>query len=196
MTNSTLSLLDQGELLQLAINASETGDAASAIAYLKEAAGRADASAATHYLLGAEYAQSKLYPRAIDQMEAALALDPALHTARLQLGLLWLGAAQGDRSLAVLAPLEELPAGEALHHFGLGLRYLIGDQMAQATASLQQGVELNTGNQALNSDMQKIIGGIAALATAAAEAPPAVEEHAGHHILLSAYMGNESHGPR
>ncbi|MES2347551.1 MAG: hypothetical protein V4641_08265, partial [Pseudomonadota bacterium] len=83
MTPNTLALLDQAELQQLALNASAANDSASAIAYWKEAVSRADATAQARYLLGAEYAQIKMYDRAIGEMEAAVALDPALSIARL-----------------------------------------------------------------------------------------------------------------
>lgn len=194
MTTATLAMLDQAELLQLAINASGADDAGSAIAYLKEAVSRADGNATAHYLLGAEYAQSRLYERAIDQMEAALAIDPALSVARLQLGLLWLGAANAERAAGVLAPLAELAAADPLHHFGLGLLHLIENRTLEARASLAAGLPLNVSNPALNGDMQKVIGEIdKLLAGAAGQAPEAeteAPEQGGRNIFLSAYTGN------
>lgn len=189
MTNTIFSQLDQAELLQLGINASTSGDSGSAIAYWKEAVGRLDSSAVAHYLLGAEYAQIKMYDRATGELEAALALDPALSIARLQLGLLWLSSGAAERATEVLGPLGELAGGDPLHHFGHGLLHLIGDRFPQASAALAQGIALNSGNAALNADMQRIIDEVAKLPEAAAAAKTA-DEGGGRHIFLSAYTGN------
>jgi tetratricopeptide (TPR) repeat protein len=191
MTSATLSMLDQAELLQLALNASAAGDSGAAIGYLKEAVSRPDGSAAAHYMLGAEYAQIKMYARAIDEMEAALALDPALSVARLQLGLLWLAGNDSVRAAEVLSGLNAVGPQDPLHHFGRGLQYLI----AEAEDSLRQGIGFNQSNPALNSDMQKVLGEIAILRAAA---PPAASKAAEigegeRSILLSAYTGNQSH---
>lgn len=200
MTHPTLTMLDQDELLQLAKNASGADDSATALAYLKEAVSRADATGAAHYLLGAEYAQIGMYERAVNEMESALALDPALTTARLQLGLLWIGGGAVDRADSVLAPLAELAADDPLRHFGAGLQRLIKNQLDDAAARLEQGIALNGSNAALNKDMRKIIDEIARVRAggapqpAAAQAPsaaPAAEDT--QHILLSAYTGNTTH---
>ncbi|NRR31451.1 hypothetical protein HSX11_14835 [Oxalobacteraceae bacterium] len=199
MTIATLSMLDQAELLQLALNASGANDSASAIAYLKEAVSRADATAVAHYILGAEYAQIKMYERAIGEMEAAIALDPTLSIARLQLGMLWLGANDGARAAEVLLPLTELAATDALHQFGAGLLHLIREELAEAIYCLSQGVTLNTSNPALNGDMQKIVREVESAQANAAAAPVAptqdqaqAEEEGTRHVLLSAYAGNNA----
>lgn len=201
MTRPTLSMLDQAELLQLAKNASGGDDPAAAIAYLKEAVSRTDATGAAHYLLGAEYAQIGMYERAVGEMESALALDPALATARLQLGLLWLGGGTVDRAESVLAPLAELPPDDPLRHFGAGLVLLIKNRLGDAAARLEQGIALNRSNAPLNNDMRKIIDEIghvqpgatsgASSAAHTASAAPAAEDT--QHILLSAYKGNTTH---
>ncbi|MFJ1472386.1 tetratricopeptide repeat protein [Massilia orientalis] len=197
MTHPTLSMLDQAELLQLAKNASDGDDSAAAIAYLKEAVSRTDATGAAHYLLGAEYAQIGMYERAVGEMESALALDPALATARLQLGLLWLGGGTVDRAESVLAPLAELPPDDAHRHFGAGLILLIKNRLDDAAARLEQGIALNRSNAPLNNDMRKIIDEISRVQAGAA---PVVHAAAGalaaddtQHILLSAYTGNTTH---
>lgn len=200
MTSSTLSLLDQTELIQLSTEASTTGEAGAAIAYLKEAVSRPDATGAAHYLLGAEYAQIKLYDRAVSEMEAGLALDPTLSIARLQLGLLWLTSGVADRALQVFAPLSELSENDPLRYFGEGLCALIGDKFDDTVRLLQAGMALNETNAPLNGDMQKIIDEITLLRTNAGQdvavlpvEDPAVGAEDTHHVLLSAYTGNTSH---
>lgn len=194
MTTNNLAMLDQAELLQLALNASGSADSANAIAYLKEAVSRADATANAHYLLGAEYAQIKMYERGIGEMEAAIALDPALSIARLQLGLLWLGAADQERAGQVLSALEDLGAADPLRLFGTGLQQLIGERLAEALHSLSEGVNLNTSNPALNGDMQNIMRQIeVVMANGGSPAPAAVPEEDSRHMLLSAYTNGPRH---
>lgn len=198
MSNATLALLDQDELFQLALTAGAGNDSGTAIAYLKEAVSRPDATARAHYMLGAEYAQIRMFDRAIGELEAALALDPALATARLQLGLLWLGADNSERAADVLHMLVEPGVPEALQQFGGGLLKLIAGELEAARAALLLGVELNQVNPALNGDMQGVLREIEArlgLATTPAQegegAAPA-DENDGRHILLSAYAGHGS----
>ncbi len=195
MSPTTLSLLDQTELLQLSREASGAGDDGMALAYLKEAVSRPDATGVAHYLLGAEYAQIKLYDRAVGEMEAALALDPALSIARLQLGLLWLSSGVADRASDVFGPLAELPENDPLRHFGAGLCALIKDAFDEASARLQSGIALNTVNAPLNGDMQRIVDEIARLRAAAPleAAEDSVTADDSHHVMLSAYTGNTSH---
>jgi len=195
MTTATLSKLDQAELLQLALNASSAGDSGTAIGYLKEAVGRLDGSAAAHYMLGAEYAQIKMFPKAIDEMEAALALDPALSVARLQLGLLCLAANDSIRASEVFSALQGLSQQDPLHHFGSGLQHLIREQLLEAEQCLMRGIDLNDSNVALNGDMQKVLTEIGVLRAAAPQALSQAAEisESERNILLSAYTGNQSH---
>lgn len=194
MSTNNLALLDQAELLQLALNASTAGDSANTIAYLKEAVSRADADAKAHYLLGAEYAQITMYERAIGEMEAAIALDPTLSVARLQLGMLWLGANDTERAANVLQALSELGASDPLRLFGAGLQQLIANRLVDALDSLREGIALNTVNAALNGDMQNIMRHIELrIASGAGPAAAAREEPDSQHILLSAYTSGPRH---
>ena len=194
MKNDTLAMLDQAELFQLAVTVSAAGDSATAIAYLKEAVSRADATAPAHYLLGAEYAQIRLYDRAMDEMEAAVALDPALWTARLQLALLYLSANREERAADALRPLAELGDDAALQRFATGLLALIGNDMPGALQALADGIERNQANPALNGDMQRIMDEIGRRLDEAPQAAGEAEEgEAADHILLSAYAGNQRH---
>ena len=196
-------MLDQAELRQLGLNASQAGDDGAAVAYFKEAASRPDADGSAHYILGAHYAQIKMYDRAADQMEAALALDPGLSIARLQLGLLWLTGGLAAKAIDTFAPLQELAEDEALRHFGQGLTQLAQDQLGAASAALARGIELNLVNPPLNTDMRMLIDKLAlALAAPSAEAAnrePLVENatsaeegSAYRHLLQAAYGGSSS----
>ncbi len=124
---------------------------------LRAAIARDPGNAELRYLLGAELAQRREYPEAVAQMRTALDLNPKLHFARLQLGLLYLTMAQPDDSLAVWAPLEELEENAALKAFKRGLEALIRDDFSSCIGFLQQGIDLNKQNATLNDDMSQLI---------------------------------------
>ncbi len=200
---NTSSQLDGPELLHLALEASGRNDHGQAISYLKQALDLPAGSTATSgdyakylYMLGAEYAQIGMMDRAAEHMGQAIELDPELHTARFQLGLLHITCNQPAQALSVLAPLEKLPDTAAFHHFGVGLQHLIKDQLSACRESLLRGIDLNSAspvpNLALNADMNKLLNALSQFGdgaqTAAAMGQPNVE--AG--FLMSAY--NRSSG--
>jgi tetratricopeptide (TPR) repeat protein len=112
------------------------------------------------YLLGAELAQQRRYDEAVLELSAAVALNPLLHMARLQLGLLHLTMAQPQHATAVLAPLESLEDDAALKHFKRGLEALMVDDFQSSIDSLEHGMELNRDNAPLNVDMRMLVGRI------------------------------------
>jgi tetratricopeptide (TPR) repeat protein len=124
---------------------------------LRAAIQREPANAELRYLLGAELAQRREYPEAVAAMHTALDINPKLHFARLQLGLLYLTMSQPDHSLAVWAPLEELDETAALKAFKRGLEALIRDDFPTCIGFLQQGIDLNKHNTTLNDDMTQLI---------------------------------------
>jgi tetratricopeptide (TPR) repeat protein len=124
---------------------------------LRDAIVREPGNAELRYLLGAELAQRCEYPEAVAAMHSALDINPKLHFARLQLGMLYLTMAQPDHSLAVWAPLEELDETAALKAFKRGLEALIRDDFPACIGFLQQGIDLNKHNTTLNEDMTQLI---------------------------------------
>lgn len=189
--------LDQAQLLQLALEATRNRQRETAISVLKQATSRADATAQAHYLLGAEYAQIQLYERAIGEIEAALALDATLHTAKLQLALLYFGASKSDMAILTLASLVTLPETDPLHHFGKGLMDVARSAFSDAKARLAAGIALNNTNSALNVDMQRIIDAIdkAVGLHPAATVPDENElptDPSARHIFLMAYGNSKN----
>lgn len=163
--------LDGAELLHLAIEASGRNDHSTAIACLKQALDLPAGSSATSsdyakylYMLGAEYAQIGMMDRAADHMARAVDMDPGLHTARFQLGLLHITCNQPAQALSALAPLEKLPDDSPFHHFGQGLQHLLQDRFKPCRESLLKGIALNSAssapNLALNADMQKLLNAL------------------------------------
>jgi tetratricopeptide (TPR) repeat protein len=124
---------------------------------LRAAISRDPGNAELRYLLGAELAGRREYPEAVVQMRTALDINPKLHFARLQLGLLYLTMAQPDDSLATWAPLEELDETAALKAFKRGLEALIRDDFSACIGHLQRGIDLNKHNATLNDDMSQLI---------------------------------------
>jgi tetratricopeptide (TPR) repeat protein len=124
---------------------------------LRAAISRDPGNAELRYLLGAELAQRQEYPEAVVQIRTALDINPKLHFARLQLGLLYLTMSQPDHSIAVWAPLEELDETAALKAFKRGLEALIRDDFPTCIDYLQQGIDLNKQNATLNDDMTQLI---------------------------------------
>jgi tetratricopeptide (TPR) repeat protein len=165
--------LDHPELLHLAVEASARNEHGTAIGYLKQALDLQPGSALSStdyanfaYFLGAEYAQIGMMERAAEQLRSALALNPALHAARFQLGLLLLTEAQVPQALEALAPLEQLSEQDAFRYLGAGLRYLAANDLSAGRQALLRGMELNgkstSPNLALNADMQELLDGIQA----------------------------------
>lgn len=124
------------------------------------------------YLLGAELAQQRRYDEAVLELSAAVALNPLLHTARLQLGLLHLTMAQTQHASAVLAPLESLEDHSGLKHFKRGLDALMVDDLQAAAASIERGIELNRDNPPLNADMRMLLGRVKDALSKNEAAPP------------------------
>ena len=124
---------------------------------IKSAVAQDPGNAELRYLLGAELAQQRDYDGAVVEMRTALAIDPNLHFARLQLGLLYLTMARPNESLEIWGPLENLDDSTALKSFKHGLEALIRDDFAACIDHLKRGIELNTQNAPLNRDMSMVI---------------------------------------
>ncbi|MBC7380449.1 MAG: hypothetical protein H7346_23865 [Burkholderiaceae bacterium] len=190
-TDARADQLDEDELLQLAIHASGQDRRDLAISYLKQAVHRNPRNAKVMYLLGAEHAQIGLYPRAMEEMQKAVDLDPTLYAARLQLGLLYLTSAMVEPSVATLKPLEDLGDDNYYSCFSRGLQHLIRDEFADCRHWLQRGMGINTDNLALNGDMQRILDALPNEAAAAGSVPASVTPAKDGKNWLSAYQGDD-----
>src|SRR5436190_21242378 len=147
---------------------------------LRAAIVRDPGNAELRYLLGAELAQRREYPEAVAQMRTALDIDPKLHFARLQLGLLYLTMSQPGDSLTVWAPLEELDESAALKAFKRGLEALIRDDFQTCIGFLQRGIDLNKQNATLNDDMSQLIEKVRDGSVIAPPSPPDPQNNFSH----------------
>jgi len=178
--------LDQEELLHLAIEASREQRHGDAIDYLKQAVERSDSNYKALYLLAAEHAQIGMTERAIEEFNRALDIEPNLPPARFQLGLLFLCNARVPEALAAWEPLERLAENDPYLFFKRGLECLCRDDFAGCERELKRGMELNTVNAALNTDMQRVLNDVAAHLAKQGLEQPATGAQPGQ-ILLNAY---------
>lgn len=166
-----MAQLDGQELLHLALDSAGRGDHGRAIEYLKQAIDLQDGQSVSStqyaqylYLLGAEYAQIGMMDRARDHISRAVSMDPSLHTARLQLALLLIGAADVPAAINELQPLAALGNSSAMGCFGKALHHLLHDEFVPCKELLLQGIKLNTEsdqpNLPLNDDMRKLLNSI------------------------------------
>lgn len=136
---------------------------------LKDAVATNPGNAQLLYLLGAELAQQQQYDDATSALTSAIAIDPSLHTARLQLGLLHLTMARTEQSMAILTSLDALPDDDPIGHFARGLRALASDELERCVTAMRRGIALNGSNAALNKDMTVIVARIEELKTPTSE---------------------------
>lgn len=191
----TASRLNAQELLHLAIDASKKDQNESAIEYLKRAIELSPEDARIHYMLAAEHAQIGMYTEAIQEMERAVQLDPKLYTAHFQLGLLQLSSGQVDRAIAAWEPLDALGEDNFLFFFKSGLIHLARDEFGPCADKLKRGMELNTQNQALNNDMQRVINDIQDKIKST-PTPSSDDDHqppsSANHAFISAYTNTDA----
>lgn len=143
----------------------ESGDDLSRI---REAVRKDAMNGELRYLLGVELAQHGEYEQALIELTTAVELQPTLHTARFQLGLLYLTMAKPSDAIAAWAPLDQLAEDAYLKVFKQGLELLIRDDFSGCIARLERGIALNSANEPLNHDMGLIIGKCRAAAEEAA----------------------------
>jgi Flp pilus assembly protein TadD len=110
-----------------------------------------------HFLQGSLFAAQQRYPEAVDALQVAVALAPAYHIARFQLGFLRLTSGAVDAAIDSWLPLRDLQAEDPLRLFAEGLGELARDAFAAARSRLLQGIALNTDHPALNGDMRLLV---------------------------------------
>ena len=151
-----MSDFDAQELFHLAMDASKKGDPEKAIKFFKESY-KLDKKPETIYLLAAEYAGLNMYDRAIEAMKEAVSLNANLHSAMLQLGLLYLVTARHAEVEDAVKPLLALDANNYFNRFAKGLVAVANNDPVAATTELQSGIEINDENLPLNKDMSNLI---------------------------------------
>jgi tetratricopeptide (TPR) repeat protein len=195
--STPLPTLDADELFHLALKATQENQTEQAIEYLKRAVNLNPQNSKAHYLLGALHAEIGMYDRAALEMDHALEIEPDLHAARFQLGLLHLTSARLDLAKTAWQPLEKLGEEDPFYLFKTGMLLLAEDDFENCMQYLEKGIEKNTINLPLNNDMARVLEKAKAAMqnskTDAANDNPADKSGEdssspkGRHVLLSAY---------
>jgi Flp pilus assembly protein TadD len=196
LKNTVSEELDSEELLHLALLASKQNKHEESISLLKRAQNKAPKEGKIYYLLGAEHAQIGLYDRAADEMTKAIALDPLLHTASFQLGLLHITSGRIEEATQAWQALDNLGSENPLFLFKTGMLHLARDEFEKCATLLKKGMGLNNTNESLNHDMQRILVDvekhISTMKTPEGKSPAnKPSESAAKHVLLSAYSQNK-----
>lgn len=179
------SLIDRG------VAAMEAGADTAALALFDAARAEQPLSGLPHFLIGSQYAGAGDFQLAEGSIATAVLLSPDLHIARYQLGLLQFSSGRAAVALLTWQALLALPATDPLGHFVKGFAALSQDQFDEALRHYQEGLALNTSNQALSGDIEKVIAEIRqrGLGTAAAAGDqPADSTAADSHVLLANYQ--------
>jgi Flp pilus assembly protein TadD len=189
MTNNEPIAFDA--LMSQGMAASQANDGAQAVEWFQKASAAEPAAGLPQFLLGAELASMGN----MDQAEAAFAnatrLAPDFPMARYQLGLLQFSSGRAAIALLTWQPLLHLPDSDPLPHFVKGFAALAHDRFDEALRHYEQGLTLNTTNDALSGDIEKVIAGIKALApntAPAADGPGERGAESDTHVLLANYQ--------
>jgi tetratricopeptide (TPR) repeat protein len=184
--------------LEAGMQASAEGDSAQALALYEQAAAEAPGSGLPHFLAGGEYASMGQMDKAEAAFANALLLAPGFAVARYQLGLLQYSSARAAVALVTWQPLLALPEDSPLPYFVRGFAALAQDSFQDALALFDAGIERNTDNPPMTSDIRKVIAGIEAVLSQQAgssthdtaieqQEPEESEDAQTAHILLSNY---------
>jgi tetratricopeptide (TPR) repeat protein len=183
----TYPKLDNEELLRLALDAINNDRHADAVAMLKTLLERdADHMFAT-YLLAAEHAQIGMMDRAEEGFRRAVALGPEFPMARFQLGQVYLTRGDAAAAVEVLAPLADLPSGEALQAYALGMIAAAQENVGEAIARIQAGLACPQEIPALAGDLARVLGNLQALAGGATRTGAPATPGSAAPLFLSNY---------
>jgi tetratricopeptide (TPR) repeat protein len=110
-----------------------------------------------HFLRGSVLAGLQRYDEGRSAMARAIEIAPDYALARFQLGFLDLTSGRAVDAIGVWQPLFNLAEDEPLRIFAEGLTNLAGDNFSEARRLLHKGIELNTENPLISTDMQLIL---------------------------------------
>ena len=152
---------DADEYLHLALHASRTGQPHACMTYLKHALEQWPDHAAALYLLAVQHAEIGLHERAIAGMQAALALQPGLETARFQLGLLLLDTHRSADARQHFALLAAGSIDHGLQAYSKAMLALVDQNPLEAQTQLRAGLSQPPSNAALSQLMQRLLDDLA-----------------------------------
>ena len=148
------------------VAASRLGDAATALGCFWAAAEELPSWGLPHFLIGSELAAAQRYPEAEAALARAVLQSPEMHIARYQLGLLQFSSNKPAVALVTWEPLRGLGDANPLACFVEGYAALACDDLSQAKALFQRGLAQELDNDALRSDVEKVLAVLEGLTSA------------------------------
>ncbi|MES2939286.1 MAG: hypothetical protein V4864_16485 [Pseudomonadota bacterium] len=179
---------DPRTLLDMGIAASMADRPAQALQLFERAAAAAPAWALPHFLLGSEYAAQNDIAKAETALANAVLLDPELHIARYQLGLLQFSASRAAAALVTWQPLAGQQGLQGLPAFVRGFAAMAQDDFTTAQQHFHDGLAEPDLNTAVAGDIHKVLADLQVLL--APEARPPVQQaelQPASHVLVAAY---------
>lgn len=143
------------ELAQALALAGQDGD--SGLARIENLLGAYPGDPRLHFLRGSILAGLKRYEAAMAAIASAVEIAPSFAVARFQLGLLHFTSGDAQSADQIWRPLLDLAEDEPLRLFARGLLALAQDDWRQTIALLERGIELNTANAPMNTDMKLVV---------------------------------------
>lgn len=170
-------------LLAQGLEASRQGSIESALDLFAQASAVAPGSGVPHFLIGSEHAGSGNVDAAESAFARALLVAPEFTLARYQLGLLQYSSRRAALAMLIWQPLFSLPAADPLGHFVRGFEALARESYDEALGHYREGLACADINQAMASDIQRVVEAVCTLpGQAEQEAPPNAS-----HVLLAGY---------
>ena len=158
----TYEILDNDELLRLALDAMNAGKDADSVIMLKTLVERDSGNAYGQYLLAAQHAQMGLMDRAEEGFRAAVANGLEIPVARFQLGQLLLLKGETQEAKEILVPLSNA-GDEVLFIYSRALIAAAEEELEMAISLLREGLALPQSIPVLAVDMQRLMGSLEAL---------------------------------
>ena len=180
-------------LLEAGLTASQANDVDHALDYFARASAAAPAWAIPHFLIGSEYAAQGQMDKAEAAIANAVLLDPGLHIARYQLGLLQFSSGRAAAALVTWQPIMQLQGEQGLPHFVRGFAALAQDRIDEAKEHFAVGLTVPEVNPAVASDIQKVLTGLAALNQGPTDKAAQSPNESSAHVLVSTYSKYSLH---
>lgn len=179
-----LDILDAEELFHVALSAMQQGRDGEALACLKQLLKLQPDHPEALHLLGAQYAQLRMFGRAEATWTSLLVGHPEHAAARFQLGRLLMLKGDPNAVATVLQPLAATT--EDLGYYAAAVIAASQDNAGQTEQALVQGLARPQSNPAVTDDMQQWLQRLRKEAgTASAPVGPPVQEPVS--MLLSRY---------
>lgn len=173
-------------LLQAGLAASQANEPAQALACFERASAAAPGWAMPQFLIGSEYAALGEMDKAETAIASAVLLDPALHIARYQLGLLQYSSGRAAAALVTWQPL--LANNEpGLPDLVRGFAALAQDHLDQARENFMAGLAATDLNPYVAGDIRKVLAGLADKGDAGSSEPVPAQPGSTAHVLVSTY---------